>query len=137
MFNKFRSNKPQAEIDQQTGEIISKPASAPVLPSLKDARRVEEIAGIQPEYINLKDHPELNGCEIAIVAVSVAAGEFGKYVKLGVYKIENGEVNPVPFVIMTGAENVYARALAIQDDATSETPVLGVLRQVGDAWLLD
>lgn len=135
MFSKFRpSTKP--EVNPETGEI-SAPAQNERLPELGKSRRVTDIAGVQPEYINLKDHPELSGQTIAIVKVLMTTGEFGDYVKIGCYKVLDGAAVAPPFVIMTGSENVLARALAVQDWASSESPVLGVLRQVGDAWLLD
>jgi hypothetical protein len=136
MFGKFRQPKPQVTTSQETGEMsVTKPE--PKMPALQNHRRVSELAGVQVPHINLKDSPELDGQEIAIVFVAIAAGEFGEYCKIGAFLVDNGEARPNPVVIMTGAENVLNRALAVQDYASMETPVLGVLKRAGDAWLLD
>lgn len=137
MFSNWRKN-----VDPETGEIVeSSNGSSWSPPSLKNARRVKDVAGELPQYINLKDHPELSGVEIAIVSVSdPVPGDLGDYVKIACYPLKDGEPGK-PIVIVTGAENVLNRALAIQGEASPETPVIGTLREVGNAtrtaWLLE
>lgn len=137
----FQTNKPQ--YDPTTGELIGgspvvNQPHKPIIPNLGNARPLESVAGRQPQFLNLRDHAELNGVKIAIVKVTDSdRGEYGPFVKIAAYPLdENGQPGNL-IVIMTGAENVMTRALTIQGDCSIDNPIIGVLEKVGDAWLLN
>jgi hypothetical protein len=141
MFKRLRSKDAPQKADPQTGEIsLSNYRIAP--PDLSHARTAEEVAGKNIQFINLKDHEEMNGKKVAIVHVEVkeGGGEFANkpYVVLGVWLLDDNDNTPLePKVIMTGAENVLARVLAAEEVINEGTPVIGTFRSHGRAWSLD
>jgi hypothetical protein len=110
-------------------------------PSLDKAKTVTEIAGKNATFFNLKDNEWFNNRKIAIVGVRTKQGEYGEYLLLGCWlypEVDNDPDNqPVPVVIMTGSENVVNRVFAVLSEISEETPVVGTLRKISDAWILD
>lgn len=134
--------QPNNKYNTETGELIGSSVvinqPRPITkPNLANARQLEGIAGKQAQYINLKDHPEMNGQKVAIVRVVQGSGEFGDYLKIHLFPIDSeGNAGPLT-VVMTGAENVVDRANSIAGDCSLDSPVIATFESVGDAWLLN
>jgi hypothetical protein len=132
---------PEPSGEDHHGSPINIPAIFPtnIQELAHSAKRARDLIGENPEFINLRDHKELDGKDILIVGIGSGAGEFGQYVKIyGIILDENK--NPVDKkIIMTGAENVVERCLDISATVPNLTqnPVIATLRIAGDAWLLD
>lgn len=137
--------------DPLTGEVIyPSHINAIQFPKQFDprtARKVEDLAGKLPPWMNLKDHPDLDGVSIAIIGVQFMprnpdfadknSGEIRDYVRLACF-ILDGEGKAVsPAVIYTGAEQVVSRVMTVAPEIKPETPVVGTLRAAGRAWLLE
>lgn len=128
-------------VDKKTGEISENPPQVPgraiQKPRLAGALTVSQVAGENPTVFNLRDHPEFDGQKIAIVNFKESAGEFGPFVILDVWTVDGQNEADKHIIIMTGSENVYARVLSCQDSIKSGAPVIGTLRNSGDAWFID
>lgn len=143
MFDRFRkdANKNMPMVDPDTGEVtLTNYRVAP--PDLSQARTAEDVTGKNIEFINLKDHKEMDGKKVAIIHVTVkeGSGEFEDkkpYVILGVWLLDDNDKPVEPKVIMTGAENVLARVLTAERLINDGTPIIGTFRNHGRAWALD
>lgn len=139
MFSRRKPPAPAPElvpplVDQQTGEVLTGKLS---LPDPTRARKLSNVAGELPPVYNLRDHPEFDGQDILIVGVRLSqGGEFGDYVKIACYPLEDGKPTR-PVVIMTGSANVVDRAMTIAEEVSSDNPIIGKLRSAGRAWLLE
>lgn len=128
----------QSQYDPNTGE--AKQSNVPwykSAPDISQAKTFTEIAGPRPAYLNLRDHPEMNNKKIIVTEVRFSSGEFGDFAFMGCYILDEDNVPVKPVVIMTGSEDVYARVLICEPLIKSGTPMVGTLRQVGRAWILD
>jgi hypothetical protein len=106
---------------------------------LKNPTTFTATLGPRPEFMNLKDHPELDGVSIAVCNVKFTSGEYGDFCFLGALILSVSD-NPKPVkavVIMTGASDVFARVAMCSNIINNGTPVIGTLRKVGRAWVLD
>ena len=142
MLNSF-FKKPEVKTDQETGEI--QPQARQLALDLSHPRSVRSIAGENPPFYNLRDHDELDGRTIAIVGDALISegmidGKATEYIKFPVVVLKettDGLAPDFPCVIMTGSQNVKERVLALDGQASPQTPVIGILRQAGRAWNLD
>lgn len=107
-------------------------------PNIQNAKTVKEVAGENPTFFNLKDNVWFNNRQIAIIGYQEKTGEYGDYLLIGAWLMpETEQEEPVPVVVMTGSENVMGRILAVSSEISEETPIIGTLRTIGDAWVLD
>ena len=147
MFRKRETTHLQA--DPITGEVIGARAldfPAQLLANYKNQPTVSAIAGKNPRWLNLRDHPELSGKSIAIFGVIEVEGailrddgtiQVTSYVRMAAALLD-AEMKPVEAVIIyTGSENVANRAMSIQSDVSPATPIVGTLVNAGRAWLLE
>lgn len=128
------------KINTQTGEIITV-KSRLQLPAKDQIKNVKDVAGKNPEMFNLRDHLEFDGCNCLIFSARIAKGDYGDYAitTAAVYpaNVELTEENKDQYIILlsSGSENFMERVIvAMQADAF---PMLGALRNAGQAWFLD
>lgn len=128
------------KVNTETGEIITVTPRFQ-LPAKGTIKRVSEVAGKNPEMVNLRDHPEFDGRDCMIFSARIAAGDYGDYAitTAAVYPadVELTEENKDQYIILlsSGSENFLERVIAtMQADAF---PILGTLRNAGKAWFLD
>lgn len=136
-------------VNQQTGEItvVRGSRSQFALPKNSTVTPIETVAGKNPPASNLRDHPELNGMDVVIMANrfqdSTLGGKKGTYAIMACFVSAPGvEPKEEDFrILMTGSENVQGRLadaeLAAGDG--SPYPLRGRLRLSpgGRAWFLD
>lgn len=118
-------------------------------PSLKveNMRTIEEVAGKFPRWLNLRDHDELDGVDIAILGVEFMpgnsefadpnTGEVRDYVRLAAVILDKSGAVSEPVIIYTGAAQIVERSMAIASAVSPEEPVKGTLRTAGRAWLIE
>lgn len=123
-------------------EPEDQPTPAALVPWYKrneivEAKTFKEVLGPRPEYVNLKDHPEMDGKTIAVCNLKYSSGEYGEFVFMGCLILDDNQKPVKAVVIMTGAADVFGRVAMASNVIAAGTPLIGTLHNVGRAWVLD
>lgn len=133
-------SKPQTP-DPETGELpVEETRLIPWYKTISiSAIPMAELIGNRPPVMNLRDHPELSGREIAIVHYHKSAnpGQFGDYVFIGCFLLDADHKAEKPIMIMTGSKDVLERIFQVADVIAEGQPVLARLTLKGQAWIID
>ena len=139
--------KSLTKVDPRTGLVIT--VKAPIEkvrpPDPKSLSLIGQIAGPNPNVVNLRDHPEYAGMDLVTTddASSITFGEGEQNGRKSSYlmmvcwitppgqKPEQGKA----IVLRTGAGNVYDRVAEAW--VKGAFPIKGTLRKGGRAWFLD
>lgn len=125
------------------GEVLSmRPSDVLAIPDMSTVTAIEDVAGKNPEMINLRDHPELAGMKFLVMRARFTNGMIDgrqtDFVILEGFIYPPGQAAPTEdnrVLVSTGADNIYQRVA--QAFAHNALPVLGTLRYAGRARFLD
>lgn len=129
-------------VNLSTGEIINTNFD---IENIENIPTASEVAGENPPFMNLKDHPELNGQGIIIINADIRNGVLpdGKITEYAIcqafvfpdgVKLTNENKKDYACMISSGSDNFMQR---IKSALTVGFPFRGTLRNVGRAWFID